>query len=138
MKNFLKVTAILFCVLSLSEAQAQHKKEKIEALRVAYITNKLELSPAEAEKFWPVYNEFHYKMKDIRRSVKDAYKKMPERLTEAEAKELYALELKSKKEELELFTNYTEKLKIAIGVVKLAKLRIAEDQFRHEMIKAID
>ena len=138
MKRILKIVATLLCVLSFSTAQAQHKKEKIEALRVAYLTNKLELSPAEAEKFWPVYNEFHSKMKELRRSVKEAYKKMPEKPTELAAKELYALELKSKKEELEIFTAYTEKLKNAIGVVKLAKLRIAEDQFRHEMIKAMD
>lgn len=40
-------------------AQAQDKKEDaLEALRIAFISKQLELTPAEAEKFWPVYNKY--------------------------------------------------------------------------------
>jgi hypothetical protein len=31
---------------------------RIEALKIAYLTNKLSLTPAEAQKFWPVYNKY--------------------------------------------------------------------------------
>jgi Spy/CpxP family protein refolding chaperone len=43
------------------------KKENIEAMKIAFITNKLELSPEEAQKFWPVYNQYNEKLKDLRK-----------------------------------------------------------------------
>lgn len=45
---------------------------KIEALKIAYLTNKLSLSPDEAQKFWPVYNRY---MDEIRKTRLDAREK---------------------------------------------------------------
>ena len=42
---------------------------KIEALKIAYLTNKLNLSPEEAQRFWPVYNKY---MEEIRKTRLDA------------------------------------------------------------------
>jgi hypothetical protein len=48
---------------SISFANAQNgngqRQEKIQALKIAFITQKLKLTPAEAEKFWPVYNQYN-------------------------------------------------------------------------------
>lgn len=50
-------------------AQAQDKKEDaLEALRIAFISKQLELTPAEAEKFWPVYNKYQG---DLRRMLQE-------------------------------------------------------------------
>jgi hypothetical protein len=35
--------------------------DKFKAKKIAYITDAINLTPAEAEKFWPVYNEFEQK-----------------------------------------------------------------------------
>jgi hypothetical protein len=35
----------------------KEQRERLESYRIQFITKKLNLSPAEAEKFWPVYNE---------------------------------------------------------------------------------
>ena len=35
----------------------KEQRERLESFRIQFITKKLDLSPAEAEKFWPVYNE---------------------------------------------------------------------------------
>lgn len=41
-------------------AQEERKPEagRIEALKIAYLTRKLNLSTEEAQKFWPVYNNY--------------------------------------------------------------------------------
>jgi len=39
--------------------------EKIEAARIALISERLELTPEQAEKFWPIYREFGNKRKEI-------------------------------------------------------------------------
>ena len=50
-------------------ARAQDKKEDaLEALRIAFISKQLELTPAEAEKFWPVYNKYQG---DLRRMMQE-------------------------------------------------------------------
>lgn len=35
----------------------KEQRARLESFRIQFITKKLDLSPAEAEKFWPVYNE---------------------------------------------------------------------------------
>lgn len=35
----------------------KEQRAQLESFRIQFITKKLDLTPAEAEKFWPVYNE---------------------------------------------------------------------------------
>jgi Spy/CpxP family protein refolding chaperone len=46
----------------------QKQQEKIEALKVAFITKELDLTPDEAQKFWPVYNQYS---KELKNTIKD-------------------------------------------------------------------
>lgn len=48
-----------------SQAQ-QRDGERLEALKVAYLTKKLSLTSEEAQKFWPVYNEYMDELKKVR------------------------------------------------------------------------
>lgn len=41
------------------------KEEKIQALEVAFISRKLNLTTEEAQKFWPVFNEYKKDMRQI-------------------------------------------------------------------------
>ena len=44
-------------------ASAQKKNDKIESIRAAFITQKLDLTPEESQKFWPVYNSYREEFK---------------------------------------------------------------------------
>jgi len=47
------------------EADVSEKKQQdIQALKVAFITKELELTPDEAQKFWPVYNQYDKEMEE--------------------------------------------------------------------------
>lgn len=47
--------------------QAQQRDgERLEALKVAYLTKKLNLNTEEAQKFWPVYNDYMTDLKKVR------------------------------------------------------------------------
>ncbi len=59
---------ILTFVFTHVQAQKNEKKQKMEAAKIEFITQKLNLSPEQAEKFWPVFNEFDVKRKEIRKS----------------------------------------------------------------------
>ena len=41
------------------------KAEKIQALKIAFITQKLQLTPDEAQKFWPVYNQYDNEIRSL-------------------------------------------------------------------------
>ena len=62
MKKIL-LTLLLTCICS--SALLYSQGERIEALKVAYITKQLQLSPDEAQKFWPVYNTYENELKQM-------------------------------------------------------------------------
>ncbi len=51
-------------------AQPEPTAEKIEALRIAYLTKQLDLSTEEAQRFWPVYNEYTTGAKALNEEVR--------------------------------------------------------------------
>lgn len=61
------VLFVLFMSAAISSVHAQQDKhEKIRAFKTAYLTEQLSLTSSEAEKFWPVYNEYENKMKALK------------------------------------------------------------------------
>ena len=103
-----------------------------------FITDKLDLSSDEAEKFWPIYNAFekacmelrHEKLKDL----KDNLKKEINVISEAEAlsklNEMIAIE----DELVQLKRSFRTKLEGIISNKKIILLKIAEDGFNRRMI----
>lgn len=136
--KFLKRIGAFFLLFTLVQVSfAQNEKDKLEALRVSFISKRVELSNSEAEKFWPVYNEYTDKLKAIKKNLRQNYHLKSENLSSREAEELYQLDLQSKQAELDIYRQYSDKIKAIIGVQKLVKLRVAEEQFKREMINSI-
>lgn len=118
----------------------ENNKEKIKALKIAYITKDLNLSSSEAEKFWPVYNSFDEKQFDIRmvkmRKIRKEIKSKPlENLSDSEANSLLNqldnLEDDSYKNKKKLVAE----LRKIISPVKILKLKKAEDDFNKSLLK---
>jgi hypothetical protein len=135
MKHYLRILIFLAFLFNMSFGVAQ--PDKVEALRVAFISKKVELTTSESEKFWPVYNEYNDKLKAVKRNLRQSYRKSPETLTEKEAEDLYHLDLQSKQAETDLHKQYGEKIKAIIGVKKLVRLKVAEEEFKREIINSI-
>lgn len=68
MKKIFILTSLITLVSFGASAQddTDNKGGRIEALKIAYLTRKLSLSPAEAQKFWPVYNNYAAEIKSAR------------------------------------------------------------------------
>ena len=68
MKKYFIILAVLSGSFSLAKAQdeEQGKPRDIKALYVAYVTQQLNLTPEEAQKFWPVHGQFETDMKGIK------------------------------------------------------------------------
>ncbi len=130
---------MMFVCNSNMHAQSPGKKEKLEALRIAFITKELNLTSAEAQTFWPVYNEYQDKTEAARKAFRQQYKKNVDinALTEKEADSYIAAEIELKQREASLFKEYMEKIKKVVGAKKTAKLRKAEEEFKQELLKIL-
>jgi hypothetical protein len=137
MKKIVLIFLFFALLFKLEPLAAQSEKDKVEALRISFITKKVELTQAESEKFWPVYNEYNDKLRAIKKNLRQSYRKKSETLTDKEAEELYYLDLQSKQAEMDLHRQYSEMIKGIIGVKKFVKLRVAEEEFKREIIEQI-
>src|SRR3954470_20442869 len=106
-----KVRYILIFVLAIvvNVTAFAQDKDKVEALRVSFITQKLNLSSAEAQGFWPLYNEYNDKIKSLRKGFRMNYGKQNEFATDKEAEDYLNAEIKLKQGELDTQKEYIEK-----------------------------
>jgi hypothetical protein len=122
----------------LQKKKMENQKEKIEAQRIAFITNRLDLTPAEAQVFWPIYNEFDAKRREI---TKQFRKFRPETdldgITDKQAAELAENQLVEAQKMLDLRKEYHARLKSILPPKKLLLLYDSEREFQKHLIDRI-
>ncbi|MDN4164857.1 hypothetical protein QWY31_05050 [Cytophagales bacterium LB-30] len=132
---------IILCMGLNTVAQAQEKEalKKIESARIALISERLALTPEQAEKFWPVYREYTQKRQALRQELQQARRGIDgHEMTEEESKALLEVGLDVKERELHLDKEYSERLLTVISSKQLMALRIAEEDFRKMLIKQLE
>jgi len=142
MKN-VKYNLIALLFFSTLFASAQDKRpvrENIEAMKIGFITDRLSLSPEEAQKFWPVYNQYTEeldKMRASRRtSMKEAKENMDE-MTESEAEKFVDNEMLLRQEELDIQKKYHPQFKKVLSAKKVAKLYRSEEDFKRRLLEML-
>lgn len=134
-----KIYFILLLFLALNNAYAQGNKEKIESIRVAFITKEVNLTPSEAQLFWPLYNEYIDKLEAVKLQRKESRKIMEKgaNANDAEINQVLKAEVLCREKEAALFKEYQEKFKKVISPRKIADLYKAEEEFKKELIKQL-
>jgi hypothetical protein len=113
-------------------------RDKIQAVRVAYITDQLQLTPAEAERFWPIYREFADKRRDLRRQLTETPPAPQQgKTSEQVEKEMVDRHFNVKQQELNLERDYSARLLNVISAQKLRTLPDAERRFRQMILEQI-
>lgn len=122
----------------LPQAQDPKVKDKINAARIAYITDQLGLTPEEAEKFWPIYREFSQNRAKIKQQYREMKKNPdPNKSTEQNEQSLVDLQFQIKQKELDLEKDYSGRLLKVISAQKLRTLPDAEKRFRQMILEQI-
>jgi hypothetical protein len=137
-------TKQLFLIAGLSlmlvplHINAQEKSaDRIKSIKVAYITERLSLTPKEAEVFWPVYNDFENRKMEInhnKRKIGEEFSKNQENLSDAEINKMLDEGNKLNKDETDLTIQFDKKFREILPPAKVMKLYIAEVQFRNYLI----
>ena len=128
------LTSLLF-ILSFSLITiAQSNRDKIKTLKIAYITEKLNLSEKEAQKFWPIYNTFEEENSKLKSESYEARKKIDfETITEEQAKQVLKEDRLKDNKRQELENEFFNNLSKAISAKKIILLHKIEDDFKRKM-----
>ncbi|MEW4924765.1 sensor of ECF-type sigma factor [Algibacter sp. 2305UL17-15] len=136
MKKLLPIVLLLVTL----NITAQHKhRERIKALKVSFITEKLDLSAKEAQQFWPVYNEFDkqtfkIKFEDIK-SVRKEIRENSDTMTNEQASAIIAKLNDAESRMHKLRMDLSKKLLEILPAKKIILLKIAEDDFKKKMLE---
>lgn len=117
----------------------QKKRERIHAQKIAFISTEVDLTPEEAQKFWPVYNQFEAEIEKARKERRKYMKELrkSDDLTDERAYELFELIFKSEKKESDIRLSYLKKFADILGKKKSTALFIAEEKFKRELLKKL-
>ena len=141
----MKITLLLFVLIGFAGmVSAQRgggaRKDKIEAMKIGFLTQRLNLTPEEAQKFWPVYNRFNDEMERVRKG--NRAKLMEEagemdNMSDVEAEKALNEMIANKAAELEIIKKYTAEFKKVLPAQKVVKLFVAEQAFKRELLKKL-
>ena len=156
MKKFALAALALLAAITMSAQQSQGRTEKksfskedvekfkqnaqnrIQSEHIAYLTSELELTPEEAERFWPIYNKAHQEQMDnnqnYRKALKDLKMAVKEGKSETDIKAALDAYNKAKNDQRNVLADSQKDFIKILGVVKTAKLYVAEDSFRTRQI----
>jgi len=135
-----KYIYLLVIVASISLNAMAQKGERLEAMKIGFITERLNLNSDEAKVFWPVYNKFTDDMKKLRQSSKGKISEemadMPT-MTDAEAEKVLNDMVNFKIQEADLLKKYATEFKKVLPVKKVVLLFKAENDFKRELLKKL-
>lgn len=146
MKKAIHIIIILFLCSATATAQIKYKRnsrEKIKSYKISYITNELNLTPKQAEKFWPVYNKYDEELHElrikerylVRKSVKEAGGL--ENISEKEAENIVAEMLQLEQQVYETEKAFYKKLRRILPAKKILALEIAEHNFHRKLFRKL-
>ncbi len=137
MKIRMKKKLIILLLFTGFFAHAQDReahREKIRALKTAFITDGLNLTAQEAQQFWPVYNEFEEKRRALYRRERAEVENI-ECLSEEKANSKLNEYVEIEREDYLLKKQYYNDLKKVFSARRIMQLKKVEDEFNHKMMR---
>ena len=116
--------------------QKEEWREKVRAEQVAMITSELNLTEAEAQSFWPVYNDVQNKRREAYASSFKAMKALREAVenNSPDTKKLLDEYLNSRKALDVVEESAVVSYKRVLPIEKVAKLVLTQEKFRQSQI----
>ncbi|HEY3371748.1 MAG TPA: hypothetical protein VGK10_12910 [Prolixibacteraceae bacterium] len=136
---------IILAIFSFSVIHAQDRRgnnpemfEKIKAEKISFFTSKLDLTPSEAQSFWPVYNEFEKKRFEIKQQIHE-FERMPDeefaKLSDSEIEKLTNNYIGSFEKEALLLKEYNKQFLKILPKKKVLMMYRTENEFRSHLIR---
>ena len=125
---------------AISASAQEHKddwKKKMMSEKVAFFTVELDLTPEEAQLFWPVYNKMEKARDEAHKNVIEAFVNLEKALEGKEVESLLEAYLKALDNQKAVDLNATKAFKDVLPIEKVAKLYVKEEVFRRQYIRRL-
>ena len=135
---------LLFVLLSVAApaAQAQggrngQRLAQIENAKIAFITNRIALTQSEAQRFWPLYNEFAGRRRELNRTGRQLRRDVADTMNDQQIRDNFNQSFVVRQQEISLEKEYFERFQKVISLRQVAQLFLAERDFTKEVIKRV-
>ncbi len=138
MRTILMSLLLLSTLHIKAQGPPEDQKEKVEAMKIGYITKELNLTTAEAQQFWPVYNKFQDELEQLRKNRRSDLMNVKlnfDNMSDADLAKAIDNELQFQQQELDLRKKYIDEYKKVLPVRKVARLMRAEHTFKMELLR---
>ncbi|WP_347158465.1 Spy/CpxP family protein refolding chaperone [Pontibacter chitinilyticus] len=114
------------------------RNEHIQAAKTAFLTDKMGLTPAQSQKFWPLYNEYQGKRHAIYEASKSLKRADLDKMSEQEIRAMIDGKFDRDQQVLNLEKEYAAKFQKVISVRQLAQLYRSEREFMKLLLQRLD
>jgi hypothetical protein len=138
MKKIIILLSLFICTISFGQ-DFERRAERVKALRVAFISNKLDLTSQEAEKFWPIFNKFSDSQTNLHKQKRQLMLKLrPENTVGMSDSATLKLLNESENIDAELENKKRQFVKDLQGVIspqKILLLKKLDEDFKSTLLK---
>jgi len=127
------LSLLLLLTITVQAQEGRSREERVKAIKVAFITEELQLTTDQSAQFWPIYNEFQDKLKALRKSYRNRVD--VDAMSDEELEAWLEGHLKKEEEKAILHRAYVEKFKTVISIRQIVKLSKAERQFKRKLLE---
>mgnify|MGYP001156991260 CR=1 FL=1 len=145
MKIKILIIALLCPIFMIAQPPISKKKmEQIESQKIAFISTELDLSPEEAQVFWPVYNQYSKELKTFHDNRREGPKKINKNLSDLSDAELEKILddmidgfANMQMQEIKIKRKYHIEFKKVLSIQKLALLYKSERKFKGKLLRRL-
>lgn len=142
--SFILTAALLMCAcldIHASNSCKEDWKKKMMSEKIAFLTIELDITPEEAQAFWPVYNQVENERDEAMHAVFKAYMELEQALENGkngkEVENLLKAYIDAQKKQNAINADAAEKYAKVLPADKVAKLYVGEEKFRRQHIRRL-
>jgi hypothetical protein len=116
------------------------QKERIETMKIGFITDRLDLTPEEAKVFWPVYDKYSDELESVRKERRENVfntRENFESMSDTEMEKAVDSEITFRQNELDILKKYHVQFKKVLPMKKVAKLYKTEEDFKRKLLEIL-
>jgi len=140
MKKLMLIYILILNTVFAFGQPSRTERENIRKQKVEFFNRNLNLTKAEADKFWPVYNDYQNRKNKIsseKRALMNYYLQNADYMSEAEITETLEKYLSYEKKETDLLISFSEKLRNVLPDEKVLKVYVTEIKFKNYLLKQL-
>lgn len=140
MRYLVILTLTIMYFTSVFAQKPDDTRRRIHEEKIAFFNERLDLSKAEAQIFWPIYNDYQSRKNKIsneKRTLMRYYSENERNMSDKEISTTLSKYIAFEKEETELLLAYNEKFKAILPDEKVMKIYVTEVQFKDFLLKKL-